>query len=173
MVLGGGVRKGPDGTVGLTEDSVMRCLHAAALVKRIGPKPIVLTGGILPSVPSGPPVAEIMQRFLTGLAVPAESLLLDVSATTTYENAVGTRRVLAPIGIQQVALVTDAFHMPRALGVFEAQGLIARPAPLNYRAARFPWGLQMLLPDARAVAQIEAASHEWMGLAWYWLRRRL
>lgn len=48
----------------------------------------------------------------------------------------GNARLLAPLlqrdGVQRIALVTDAWHMPRAVAAFERNGLSVLPAPMGY-----------------------------------------
>ena len=48
----------------------------------------------------------------------------------------GNARLMAPLlqhdGVQRIALVTDAWHMPRALAAFERTGLGVTPAPMGY-----------------------------------------
>ena len=60
---------------------------------------------------------------------------LEAQSRDTSENA----RLLAPLlkrdGIQRVALVTDAWHMPRAAAAFERTGLRVSPAPMGFLLA--------------------------------------
>jgi uncharacterized SAM-binding protein YcdF (DUF218 family) len=48
----------------------------------------------------------------------------------------GNARLLAPLlqrdGVQRIALVTHAWHMPRAVAAFEEAGLAVTPAPMGY-----------------------------------------
>ena len=57
---------------------------------------------------------------------------LEAQSRDTAENA----RLLAPLlkrdGIQRIALVTDAWHMPRAATAFESAGLRVSPAPMGF-----------------------------------------
>ena len=57
---------------------------------------------------------------------------LEAQSRDTGENA----RLLAPLlkrdGIQRIALVTDAWHMPRAATAFESAGLRVSPAPMGF-----------------------------------------
>ena len=48
----------------------------------------------------------------------------------------GNARLLAPLlqrdGVQRIALVTDAWHMPRSVAAFERAGLSVTPAPMGF-----------------------------------------
>ena len=48
---------------------------------------------------------------------------------TTRDEAQQTQRILAPLGIKHVLLVTESMHMRRSKAVFEAAGLTVSAAP--------------------------------------------
>ncbi|GAC1538954.1 MAG: hypothetical protein NVS2B4_18920 [Ramlibacter sp.] len=54
----------------------------------------------------------------------------------THENAWRTRELLAREGIQRIALVTHAWHMPRSVAEFEAVGFSVLPAPTGFAAVQ-------------------------------------
>lgn len=157
----------------LAEDSLMRCLHAAELYRSGGPCPVVLAGGIVRKQDGPLSLAEVMQRFLIQQGVAPGDLFVEDRSTTTYENAVECRKLLADRGVVRITLVTEALHMRRALGCFRKQGFAATPAPCHYRAAKYEHELQTYLPSPGAVRGIQAAAHEWLGLAWYWWQNRI
>jgi vancomycin permeability regulator SanA len=66
------------------------------------------------------PVA--MAAYLRAAGVPAERLLLDRYGLDTYDSAYRARHVL---GLEQVLVVTQAYHLPRAVGTCRALGLAA------------------------------------------------
>jgi len=66
--------------------------------------------------------------------------------------------------------VTEALHMPRAMAVFRAAGFDVAPAACGYIAAGAPSWPGALLPNAFAAVNIQRATHEWLGLGWYWWR---
>ena len=74
----------------------------------------------------------------------------EASSRDTAENA----RLLAPLlqrgGVQRIALVTDAWHMPRSVAAFERAGFAVTPAPMGFVTpvqrgllewTPSPWGL--------------------------------
>ena len=50
--------------------------------------------------------------------MPRQAILLESESRTTYENAVGVKRLAAANNINTILLVTSAFHMPRAVAIF-------------------------------------------------------
>jgi len=94
---------------------------------------------------------------------------VDDQSRTTYENAVLTTKLLKADNVTAIVLVTQAWHMRRALWSFERAGLhaIPYPAPLTFdeddRLADY-------LPSISALERSYHALHEAIGLAYYRLR---
>lgn len=155
------------------EDTLYRCLHAAKIYRRSGGCRLVLSGGKVDSAVPGPTVAEGMRRLLVELGIPERDLVLESQSTTTYENAVFTRQLLVEQPAERVLLVTDAASMLRAVKCFAKQDIEVEPAPCDHRAAGLDISLALLLPSQHGIAGVNDAAHEWLGLAWYWLRGRI
>ncbi|MGO9113057.1 MAG: YdcF family protein [Thermoguttaceae bacterium] len=175
VVLSGYVRPPSDAVpeVGLGSDTLLRCLHAAQLYKARR-CPILVTGGkVDPSTP-GPTLARAMHDFLLGHGVKEEDLLMEERSRTTYENAVLSGDILAQKGINKIVLVTSASHMRRGERCFRALGFQVVPSACDYRTTSFDWSLSdILLPSPHSAAAVELATHEWLGVAWYWLWGRI
>ena len=80
-----------------------------------------------------------MRVFLIDLGVPADAITDEAKALNTIENI---RNVRAIIGKGRVALVTSAYHMPRALQLAARAGLDVGAFPTDYQAVpavRLPW----------------------------------
>jgi uncharacterized SAM-binding protein YcdF (DUF218 family) len=175
VVLGGRVepadqfRSRPE----LDEETVMRCLTAAQLYREGGPCLVFSSGGNPDPDHPGPTCGQAMSDFLADLGIPPSDLWHEGESRTTHENAVQTRRVLAPRGIENIVLVTSASHLRRAELCFRAQGFRVTPRGANYRATQLQWSVRTFLPSAKAVGTIDAVIHEWLGLAWYWLHGRI
>lgn len=82
----------------------------------------------------------------------------------TAENAQRVAPLLKRDGIQRIALVTDALHMPRAMAEFERTGLIITPAPMGYVLPARSGALQWL-PSADGITDTTRIIHEVLGLA--------
>jgi uncharacterized SAM-binding protein YcdF (DUF218 family) len=173
VVLSGYVRP-PSETVPEAElgsDTFLRCLHAARLYKA-KPRPILVSGG--PNGPTGPTLARSMRDFLAGQGVKEEDLLMEEESGTTYENALHSGEILSRRNFNRIVLVTSAFHMPRSERCFRALGFQVVASPCDYHSVRSSWTpCDFLLPSPHAAAGVEMAVHEWLGIAWYWLRGRI
>ena len=83
-------------------------------------------------------------------------------------DTAGNARLLAPLlrqgGVQHIALVTHAWHMPRAVLAFEQAGLAVTPAPMGYvlpaQSAPLEW-----LPSAQGLQASRQVLREWLALA--------
>ena len=143
--------------------SLERTLHAQRLARLTG-LPILVSGGV--TLHGGTPEASLMRDVLEGdLSTPVK--WVESKSRDTAENAAFSRRVLQPLGIHRVLLVTHGFHMRRAQSAFERAGFTVTPAPHSFLAgpAGFHW-LQ-LVPTLDAITTSRLALREVMGLAWY------
>lgn len=134
VVLGGGTEAAlyPRSTVEIN-GAGDRVLIAADLFRQGKAQVLLLTGGEI-SWQSGSTSspAEDMAAILVSVGVPQEALLLETESLNTYENAVYSGKLLEEMGINRILLITSALHMPRAVAVFEAQGLEVIPLPVDY-----------------------------------------
>ncbi|MEM9997871.1 MAG: YdcF family protein [Bacteroidota bacterium] len=182
VVLGGGTQPlDPPRRTPEVSGEGDRVLYAAHLW-RAGAAPLVVVsgGGGLLGAQGVSPEAEGMGALLRFVGVPDSVLIAEATSRNTYENAVETKRLLAVRGIDTILLVTSAFHMPRAVRVFEAQGFTVQAAPTDFTVTeteqartcqlRLDVQLQNLLPDAEMLHLTTRALKEYIGTAVYRLR---
>ena len=101
--------------------------HAQDLYRRGQVRLIVLTGG----VGAGDTLAAAAagRQYLIGRGLPAEALLVEDTSTTTWENLRNSVPLIQANGIGAVVLVSDPFHMLRALKMARDLGLVAYSSP--------------------------------------------
>jgi len=79
--------------------------------------------------------AELMARFAGDLGVPRSALLLEAESRTTRQNARDVARLLQKNGLgPEIALVTSATHLTRALAEFRCAGLAPVGVPAEFEA---------------------------------------
>ncbi|MGH9904552.1 MAG: YdcF family protein, partial [Pyrinomonadaceae bacterium] len=91
-------------------------IWAAARLYHAGVAPqIIVSGGSFPRADGKMPVseAESIRPVLQELGVPFDAILLEPRSLNTRENAQESRHLIEDQA--KVALVTSAFHMPRAM----------------------------------------------------------
>lgn len=117
--------------------------------------------------------AAAAQRFFTTFGIPDDRLVLERTSRTTFENVANMRTLIGENGLDGCLLITSAFHMPRAVGLFREQGIAVQPWPTDYRTRGTltgPW-FDFTQPTLNA-QQTATAVREWIGLAAYRLTGR-
>ena len=95
-------------------------LHTAADYLAANPQThCITTGGQGPDEPESE--AAAMRHYLVGLGVPASRIILEDRSTTTRENLSFSREIVEPANAT-VGIVTNDFHMFRALSMARKQG---------------------------------------------------
>ncbi len=131
--------------------------------------PILVSGGRVHDEHSAE--ASLMAAALRDVfAVPVR--WLEGESRSTAENARFSAEMLRTEDITRVALVSQAWHLPRVVEEFEAQGLAVVPAPTDFTSPP-PEGLAAWLPRAYHLNQSTRALNEWLGRAVLSLRRLL
>ncbi len=179
VVLGGGVAdKGTlRPSVELSPESRVRTLCGADLYRQGLAPTVLITGGDASLFGSGPAEADVMKAWAIRLGVPESSILIDDRARTTYENALGAKRLLGDNA--SILLVTSAGHLLRATALFEKQGFRVTPSACGFHArerASEVWNhltIFDLLPTSWALQRTTEAVGEAAGILVYWLAGKL
>lgn len=140
-----------------------RLRYGAWLAKKLH-KPILISGGGISQ--SGEAEAVTMARVLAqdyGLT----PRWIETRSRNTADNARESAKLLIPLSIRRIYLVSHAWHLYRAIPEFQRQGFIVTPAGLGYHSHSF--GLAAIFPSATALLNSYYALHERLGRLWYWL----
>ncbi len=133
---------------------------------------LLLTGGDATISRTGPSEASEMKRWALRLGIPESVLVLEEKSRTTYENALETKALLGPA---RILLVTAAYHIPRAAGLFEKQGLVVTPVACGFQAQHRPreaWARATFydfIPTVNALLLTTQAVDEVIGILVYWI----
>ncbi len=116
---------------------------------------LFFTGGL-----GRPLEAAAMRDLALDAGIPEKHIILEPTATTTLENAVRSSRLMSEQGYSSALIVSDRFHLPRAVLVFRCVGVDAKgagvatwlPGPLRkwwrypiYEACAFVWYAAMIV----------------------------
>jgi len=161
VILGGGRSLAAPEWGGETVNAhtLQRLRYGAALAKTLA-LPVLVSGGM----PGGGARSEavLMREALSHEWAVRVNWVEDKSANTR-ENAALSARLLHPLGIKQVILVTDAAHMPRAQANFIAQGFSVMPAPTAY-LGQHAFRLSLLVPSVEGLRRSHIAMREWLAM---------
>jgi uncharacterized SAM-binding protein YcdF (DUF218 family) len=147
-------------------DGIMqRTVEGIRLYKELPGTKLILSGGPVFGLPAG---SEEMARVGLTMGVNPRDMILESQSRDTEDEA---RLIQKLVGQDKFILVTSASHLPRAMTIFRQHGMDPIPAPTDYLVQESP-GLHpgLLLPNARTLWMAEIAVHEYLGLAWIWLR---
>jgi len=170
VLAGGRYEEGPEyGGDSIKDFSLERARYAAWLQRRTL-LPIIVTGGDLAQ--RGISEAKLVSQTLKE-EFGSKVLATEDKSTSTWENAFYTSRILKSNEIKKVVLVTHAWHMPRAVEVFQHHRVEVVAAPTIFssgkrsitRSLKRDW-----LPSSRAFRKSFLALHEHLGMAWYRLK---
>ena len=126
VLLGGGIiKRAPEyGGDWLAPLSLERAHYGAFLAKQRR-LPILVAGGV---VREGRPEADVISDVLDrDFGVPVK--WRETQSRNTHENALNAARILHPLGIRRVLLVTHGVDMRRARREMTAAGFEVTPAP--------------------------------------------
>lgn len=149
----------------LSASALARLVEAVRLWRHL-PRAALLTCG--PARDGFPAHAEILKRAALDLGVPAAQI---TELPNVRDTADEVRALRALVGDAPVALVTSAWHMPRAMALAEHAGLRAVPCPADFVCrpqARPEW--TDYLWDLRGLERSTKGIHEYLGLWWARLR---
>jgi SanA protein len=139
LVLGAGLNR--DGTAGVVLQDRVR---TASELYFSGKVTKILMSGDNTSANYNEPAA--MQQFAISIGVPAEDIVLDYAGRRTYDSCY---RAQAIFEVDHLIVVTQAFHLPRALFLcnafdIEADGVPADDANYRLRSYTYWWTREIL-----------------------------
>lgn len=165
VVLGGGVRPlAPEyGQAQPSPAAAMRLRYGAWLARQTG-LPVAFAGGM----GWGAADAQVLSEGEVARRMAAQDYGLtlrwiDDQSRDTAENASLLRPLLHQDGVQRIALVTHAWHMPRSLQAFERAGFTVSAAPMGFmlpiRNSVLEW-----LPSGDGLDASRLVLKEWLAL---------
>jgi uncharacterized SAM-binding protein YcdF (DUF218 family) len=170
VVLGGGHSpvSGWSANNQLSPSALARIVEGTRLARRLPGARLVVSG---PAAPEGGPThARLLADVAVALGVARERITEIDTARDTESEAIAVRSIA---GAKPVALVTSAWHLPRATALCRRQGLDVLPCPADY-AARTAGvqSMDFLLWNVGGLERSTKAIYEFLGLGWARLRGR-
>jgi Uncharacterized conserved protein len=174
ILLGGAVEAADSLSRGslVANESAERVLDTIALAHRYPKAKILISGGGGTVFGEGAAEAPIIADFLTSIGIDAGRIVIEDRSRTTAENATFTRELIDPEGGGRWLLVTSAWHMPRAIGVFRKVGLDVVAYPVDFRTGTSDDGLRPFAFVSDGLRRLDVASKEWAGLIAYYAAGR-
>jgi len=172
VVLGSGHDDAPDrpALTRLSQSGRARLIEAVRLL-RLLPAARLVVSGTADTDHGGVPHARVLAEAAVTLGVERDRIDRIDDARDTEEEVARVGQVL---GDAPFALVTSAWHLPRAMALCNAQGLHALPCPTDYLyCPPLRWRRSDLTWDVESLVRTTAAAHERIGLLWARLRGKI
>lgn len=168
-VLGGGHSDSPGfpATSKLSPSALARLVEAVRILRFLPEAQLIVSG---PAVGDNPSHAMVLAQAAVDLGISRDRIRLIDTARDTEDESNEVKKI---VGAAPVALVTSAWHMPRAAALFHGAGVNALPCPTDFLfrpAGEFRW--TELLWDGDSLARSTWMMRERIGYCWIWLRGR-
>jgi uncharacterized SAM-binding protein YcdF (DUF218 family) len=174
IVLGGVIS--PDISIARNEvalnEAAERLTVVAELARRYPNARILFSGGTGALVHGEGSEAPFARRQLESFAIPRARILLEDRSRNTVENALYSKQMAQPMPGERWLLVTSAYHLPRAIGVFRKAGFPVEPYPVDWRTRGVEDALRPFQTVGDGLRRVDTAVREWVGLAVYWVTGR-
>jgi len=171
VVLGGAIS--PDvsaahGTPALTE-AAERLTAIAELARKYPAARIIYSGGNARLLLVRGNEAEYALAMFESFGIARERLVAEDKSHNTVENARFSKALADPKPGERWLLVTSAYHMPRAIGIFRQAGFPVEAYPVDWRTRG---AIDLMMPFdslTGGLRRTDTAVREWVGLFAYWI----
>jgi uncharacterized SAM-binding protein YcdF (DUF218 family) len=166
IVLGGAID--PDASLARgmleTDAASERVFAMLQLAHRFPSARIIYSGGSGNLIPDSAVEAPVAGRLLEDFGLANGRVVLEKESRTTEENATYTRKLIAEKPGQRWLLVTSAWHMPRAMGLYRKAGLDVEAYPVDFRSRGWSDATATFNRISYGLSLADVAVHEWVGL---------
>jgi uncharacterized SAM-binding protein YcdF (DUF218 family) len=169
VVLGGAIDDETSLIRGQTtfDEGAARLTEAAVLARRYPDARLLYSGGSASLLNARSGEAIEGRNLLVALGVDPARIAIEDKSRNTDENARFSAALEHPQPDQTWLVVTSAYHMPRAMGLFRKAGFSAIAYPVDYRSVGGVRDWRLNLDPVRGLRLLDLAIHEWVGLAAY------
>jgi uncharacterized SAM-binding protein YcdF (DUF218 family) len=151
----------------LSRSAQARVTEAVRILRHLPEAKLVLSG---PAVGDWPSHATVMSRAALSLGLDPIRIHLIEKVRDTEDESLAVKN---DIGDVPFALVTTAWHMPRAVALFRHAGLNPVPCPTDFTAQDDgEFHVTDFLWDVASIERSTATVRERLGYTWIWLRGR-
>lgn len=120
-----------------------RINHAIRLYQEGQVKAIIFTGGVGTNdrISEG----EAGRQYALSAGIPDEAILVESTSMNTFQNLNNALQIITDQGFRQVLIVSDPYHMRRAMAYAEDVGINAEPSPTTTSRYQSFWSKMRFL----------------------------
>jgi uncharacterized SAM-binding protein YcdF (DUF218 family) len=149
-----------------------RLFAAIALARAYPDARLAFSGGTGRLIGTPLEEAHFVPPAFAAMGVSPDRVVYEDRSRTTHENAVFSKRLVAPAPGETWIVVTSAHHMPRAVGCFRQIDWPVLAYPVDYRTPDLPAHRLFRFDLVRGLDLLADGLHEWLGLLFYRLSGR-
>ena len=138
IVLGTGIKDGEPSDV-----FKERINHGIYLYNKGLAKKIIFTGGL--GKGQSETESSVAKKYALSKGVPSKVIILEEKSSSTYENFKFTKQIMDSLSLKTALVVSDPFHMKRAMAFAEYYKIDCKPSPTKTTA------FQSFIPKAMSL----------------------
>ena len=127
---------------------------------------LIFTEAVLPWSRSKIAEGSFLKMRALDLGIDNDKILVTEKVQNTSDEAIAVLKVLKNVDLK-IILVTSAFHMPRALSLFEGQGFKVIPFPVDYKVTERDLTVMDFFPSSSGLSKTSIATREILGRTYY------
>lgn len=177
IVVLGGILRFPESSIAPFEwsDSVNRFEKGLDLLSAGKARYLVFTGAKFTDSPAVLSEGELLRQIARRRGVPDAAIVVTERVVNTATEARAVRKLARERGWRRILLVSSAYHLPRAMMLFNRGGLEVVPVPSDFHVVgmggwRDRLSLPRFLPQGEGFLTSDIAAHEYLGMCFYWAR---
>src|SRR5262249_12174227 len=113
--------------------------------------------------------ADYALQLLESFGIARERLAAEDKSRNTVQNAQFSKALADPKPGERWLLVTSAYHMPRAVGIFRRARFAVEAYPVDWRTRGRGDRVMPLVSLTAGFRRTDTAVREWVGLFAYWI----
>ncbi len=151
-----------------------RIVAGVALARKYPDARVIFSGGSPNLISNEAKEADYAAMIFDSLGVdPKRRLIIERQSRNTLENAEFSKALANPKPGERWLLVTSAFHMPRAIGLFRKAGFPVEPYPVDWRTGDISSLASFTTNAPEGLLKTDFAVREWIGLIAYRLTGKI
>ena len=147
-----------------------RLTEAVYIIKKLKPKKIIFSGGIVNSKFEDSH-AYVAKKFFEDMEINTKEIIFEYESRNTFENIIFSKKIAQPLKIQKWLVITSSFHMLRVINIAEKVNWHLIPYPVDFRTGtKINFGISFNF--LKNIKNFDLAFHEYIGLISYYLLNR-
>ena len=110
-----------------------------------------------------------LAEFAKQAGLAKNQIVVTEDVQNTAQEAVAVKKYITQHNLNEIILVTSAYHMPRAQQLFQNAGINLQTYPVDSKVVLYDVTPMDFLPDANAFSANQFALRELVGRAYYFL----